>query len=48
MKKKSDFPEKICRVCHRPFTWRRKWKEYWDEVQYCSARCRRNRNRKGS
>ncbi|WP_186515817.1 DUF2256 domain-containing protein [Synechococcus sp. PROS-9-1] len=34
-------PTKICVVCGRPFQWRRKWKDVWDEVRYCSERCRR-------
>ncbi|MGV2829780.1 DUF2256 domain-containing protein [Myxosarcina sp. GI1(2024)] len=39
-KLKSDLPSKICPVCGRPFTWRKKWKKCWDEVKYCSQRCR--------
>ncbi|MEO1269890.1 MAG: DUF2256 domain-containing protein [Myxococcota bacterium] len=42
--KKQHLPEKICVVCGRPFTWRKKWDKVWDEVKYCSQRCRRNRN----
>ncbi len=38
-------PTKTCPVCGRPFQWRRKWKAVWEEVRYCSERCRRNRNR---
>jgi hypothetical protein len=30
-------------VCQRPFTWRKKWADCWDEVKYCSDRCRRRR-----
>lgn len=41
MRKKADLPEKICPVCHRPFTWRKKWEKVWDEVRYCSDACRR-------
>ena len=41
---KSDLPEKICPVCQRPFTWRKKWEDCWDEVKYCSERCRRRRS----
>lgn len=37
---KSDLPTKICPVCARPFTWRRKWAKVWDEVRYCSQACR--------
>jgi uncharacterized protein (TIGR03643 family) len=38
--KKSDLPEKNCIVCSRPFVWRKKWEKVWDEVKYCSERCR--------
>ncbi|TAF05647.1 MAG: DUF2256 domain-containing protein [Nostocales cyanobacterium] len=41
---KSDLPEKICLVCQRPFTWRKKWEDCWHEVKYCSERCRRRRS----
>ena len=40
---KSDLPSKVCPVCQRPFTWRKKWAKCWDEVKYCSDRCRRRR-----
>ncbi|MCH6484582.1 MULTISPECIES: DUF2256 domain-containing protein [unclassified Pseudoxanthomonas] len=43
MRRKSDLPSKPCRTCGRPFTWRRKWRDVWDEVAYCSERCRRQR-----
>lgn len=39
-RKKRDLPQKICVVCNRPFTWRKKWEKVWDEVKYCSDRCR--------
>jgi len=41
--KKSDLPEKICPVCNRPFTLRKKWEKTWDSVKYCSDACRRKR-----
>ncbi|WP_289042275.1 DUF2256 domain-containing protein [uncultured Aliiroseovarius sp.] len=41
--KKSDLPQKTCAVCGRPFTWRKKWQKVWDEVRYCSAKCRSQR-----
>ncbi|MBE1295573.1 MAG: DUF2256 domain-containing protein [Rhodobacteraceae bacterium] len=40
MRKKSELPSKICPVCMRPFTWRRKWARDWEHVIYCSVRCR--------
>ncbi len=44
VRSKSDLPEKICVVCQRAFTWRKKWQDCWDEVKYCSERCRRRRS----
>ena len=38
--KKSDLPSKVCTECGRPFTWRKKWEKVWDEVKYCSGKCR--------
>ncbi|HAE05912.1 DUF2256 domain-containing protein [Richelia intracellularis] len=40
---KSDLPKKICPVCKLYFTWRKKWRNCWDEVKYCSERCRRSK-----
>jgi len=47
MRKKSDLPQKTCLHCGLPFTWRRKWEKVWDEVKYCSERCRGERKRGG-
>lgn len=33
-------PDKLCARCGRPFSWRRKWARDWDQVRYCSDRCR--------
>ena len=40
MVKKSDLPTKICAACGLPFAWRKKWARDWDQVKYCSDRCR--------
>jgi hypothetical protein len=37
----QHLPEKVCQCCQRPFTWRKKWQRCWDEVRYCSERCKR-------
>ncbi|MCS7080238.1 MAG: DUF2256 domain-containing protein [Chloracidobacterium sp.] len=37
--KKPHLPEKICPVCGRPFTWRKKWRRDWEHVVYCSKAC---------
>ncbi|NDC14086.1 MAG: DUF2256 domain-containing protein [Synechococcaceae bacterium WB9_2_170] len=34
----------MCPVCGRPFSWRKAWAAVWDEVIYCSERCRQRRN----
>ncbi|MGY6632938.1 MAG: DUF2256 domain-containing protein [Alkalilacustris sp.] len=41
--RKADLPTKICASCGRPFTWRKKWARDWDQVRFCSDRCRRDR-----
>ncbi|MCX5944304.1 MAG: DUF2256 domain-containing protein [Cyanobacteria bacterium] len=38
----AERPTKVCAVCGRPFQWRKKWKQVWDQVRYCSDRCRNN------
>ncbi|MBT8038737.1 MAG: DUF2256 domain-containing protein [Xanthomonadales bacterium] len=43
MHRKPHLPSKTCPVCLRPFTWRKKWAACWDDVKYCSRRCRGKR-----
>ncbi|NND78247.1 MAG: DUF2256 domain-containing protein [Flavobacteriales bacterium] len=38
--RKVDLPSRICPVCDRPFSWRKKWELNWENVKYCSKRCR--------
>lgn len=45
MHKKVYLPYKVCQRCGRPFAWRKKWEKVWDEVKYCSDRCRSERKR---
>ncbi|MDB4265311.1 DUF2256 and DUF3253 domain-containing protein [bacterium] len=33
-------PDKVCQTCGRTIQWRKKWENSWDEVKYCSSRCR--------
>jgi len=40
MTRKADLPTKTCAACGRRFAWRRKWAKVWDQVRYCSDRCR--------
>lgn len=37
---KSVLPTKTCPVCGRPFAWRKKWERDWENVIYCSDKCR--------
>ncbi|WGK65128.1 DUF2256 domain-containing protein [Croceiramulus getboli] len=43
-KSKKDLPTKICAACGLPFTWRKKWERDWEQVKYCSERCRRTKS----
>ena len=45
---KENLPTKVCVVCQRPFTWRKKWERCWDEVTCCSKRCNAERKRGGA
>lgn len=36
---------KTCLVCIKPFTWRKKWTKDWDEVRYCSEKCKKGRGK---
>ncbi|MBN2646958.1 MAG: DUF2256 domain-containing protein [Thiotrichales bacterium] len=42
--KKPFLPEKICPVCLRPFSWRKKWQKDWEQVIYCSKGCQKHKN----
>ena len=43
---KQNLPSKKCIVCERPFTWRKKWEKVWDEVKYCSDKCKMKKHKK--
>ena len=43
--KKENLPTKVCVVCDRPFTWRKKWEQCWDEVTTCSKSCNAKRKK---
>ena len=42
MVKKGNLPTKLCAACDLPFAWRKKWARDWDQVKFCSDRCRSN------
>nr|WP_269606907.1 DUF2256 domain-containing protein [Prochlorococcus marinus] len=35
---------KNCPICLKNFQWRKKWSKDWENVIYCSERCRRGKN----
>jgi hypothetical protein len=39
-KTKNGFPPKICATCGLPFEWRKKWARDWENVKYCSEKCK--------
>ncbi|WP_309642311.1 DUF2256 domain-containing protein [Flavobacterium sp.] len=46
--RKQNLPTKLCIVCHRPFSWRKKWEHVWQEVKYCSDACRNHKSKIGN
>ncbi|MFL2629961.1 MAG: DUF2256 domain-containing protein [Flavobacteriaceae bacterium] len=30
-------------MCKKPFKWRKKWEKNWNQVTYCSYRCRKKK-----
>ena len=38
--KKLNLETKVCQNCNRPFAWRKKWERVWDEVRFCSRKCK--------
>ncbi len=42
MKRRHDTarPSKTCVVCGREIEWRKKWERDWENVKYCSDKCR--------
>lgn len=43
--RKLNLPEKTCPICQLSFSWRKKWARDWEQVVYCSERCRRQRKK---
>ena len=39
----GDRDDKFCVSCGRRIEWRKKWERSWNEVRFCSDRCRRER-----
>lgn len=40
---KEILSTKTCPSCNRPFQYRKKWKKNWEEILYCSTKCKRKR-----
>jgi len=38
---KARLPVKTCVACGRPMSWRKAWARTWEQVKFCSERCRR-------
>ena len=41
-KVKNGHPPKVCARCGLAFEWRKKWERDWDQVRYCSEKCKRS------
>ena len=42
--KKTTIENKICEKCGREIEYRKKWKNNWYQVKYCSDKCRQSKN----
>ena len=40
---KTNLPQKTCIGCGLHFTWRKKWEHDWNNVKYCSKKCKRKK-----
>ncbi|WP_221405036.1 DUF2256 domain-containing protein [Aurantibacter aestuarii] len=43
--KKQHLPSKTCTTCGLDFNWRKKWEKTWEDVKYCSEKCRRQKKK---
>jgi hypothetical protein len=41
--RKENLLSKICVICNRPCSWRKKWEKCWEDVTTCSKSCNRKR-----
>ena len=41
--KSKGLPSKICACCGREMVWRKSWAKNWEDVKYCSEKCRRSK-----
>ena len=39
----AESASKHCPVCGRRFWWRKKWERDWEQVRFCSTRCKSTR-----
>ncbi|MSZ21961.1 MAG: DUF2256 domain-containing protein [Actinobacteria bacterium] len=39
-KTKNGFAPKVCATCGLEFEWRKKWQRDWENVKYCSEKCK--------
>ncbi|WP_149865431.1 DUF2256 domain-containing protein, partial [Catenovulum maritimum] len=44
--KKLHLDSKICPICQLSFSWRKKWERKWNDIIYCSQKCRKNKHEK--
>ncbi|MSZ96884.1 MAG: DUF2256 domain-containing protein [Actinobacteria bacterium] len=47
-KAKNGHSPKTCARCGLPFEWRHKWARDWENVKYCSERCRKSKPSHGN
>lgn len=41
--RQAKLPVKPCEACGRPIVWRKKWERDWENVKFCSERCKKEK-----
>jgi hypothetical protein len=42
---KSTLPSKFCFACAREMVWRKSWAKNWEQVKFCSEKCRGSKSK---
>ena len=45
---KAELHVKTCQYCGSTFNWRKVWWRFWDELEFCSQRCKHDARSKTS
>lgn len=43
--RQAKLPVKDCASCGRPIVWRKKWERDWEDVKFCSEKCKKQKKK---